>query len=73
MTNAAKHLSDAAWHLAPSDRLELVEQLLDSLDTPDSAVERLWATEAEDRLAAYRRGEIEAMPLARVLAKYAAE
>jgi hypothetical protein len=29
----------------------------------------LWAKEAEDRLAAYRRGEIKAIPLERVLAK----
>ena len=70
MTDAAKRLSDAARNLPPNDRLELVEQLLDSLDASDSAVDRLWATEAEDRLAAYRRGEIEAVPLADVLAKY---
>ena len=39
-------------------------------DTKTSAIDRLWAKEAEDRLAAYRRGEIKAVPLQEVLAKY---
>jgi hypothetical protein len=43
---------------------------LASLDEADSAVHRLWAKEAEERLAAYRRGEIKALPLAEVLARY---
>jgi len=72
MTDDAKRLSVAAQNLAPSDRLELVERLLDSLDAPDNAVDQLWTTEAESRLAAYRRGDIQAVPLASVLAKYAA-
>jgi hypothetical protein len=40
------------------------------LDEPGPAIERLWAKEAEERLAAYRRGEIKAVPLEEVLAKY---
>ena len=71
MTEDAKILSAAARKLPPADRLELVEQLLDSLDSPDKAVDAQWAAEADDRLAAYRRGEISAIPLASVLAKYA--
>ena len=37
----------------------------------NSSLEAQWAKEAEDRLAAYRRGEIRALPLKEVLAKYA--
>ena len=37
---------------------------------PDPPIDRLWAKEAEERLAAYRRGEIKAVPLQEVLAKY---
>ncbi|MDX2225307.1 MAG: addiction module protein [Rhodospirillaceae bacterium] len=70
MTDAAKQLSAAAMNLLPGDRVELVEQLLDSLDVPDAAIDRLWAKEAEDRLAAFRRGELAAMPLAVALAKH---
>jgi putative addiction module component (TIGR02574 family) len=70
MTEAAKRLSDAARNLPAQDRLELIEQLLDSLDHPDLALDQRWAKEAEDRLAAYRRGEIKAVPLQDVIAKY---
>lgn len=70
MTEATRALAVAARELTPDERLELVEQILDSLDASDPAIDALWAKEAEDRLAAYRRGEIRAVPLAEVLAKY---
>lgn len=70
MTKAAKTLSDQARKLSPAERLELVDDILASLDEPDPAIDRLWAKEAEDRLAAYRRGEIKSVPLEEVLAKY---
>lgn len=70
MTEAAKTLSDQARKLSPAERIELVDDILASLDEPDPNIDRLWAAEAEDRLAAYRRGEIKAIPLQEVLAKY---
>jgi len=60
----------AAKKLAPVERLNLVEQLLNDLDKPDEAIDALWAREAEDRLDAYKRGEIRAVSLADVMAKY---
>jgi len=48
-----------------------VERIPGRLDIPDPDLDALWAKEAEDRLAAYRRGEIRATPLAHVLTKYA--
>jgi putative addiction module component (TIGR02574 family) len=72
MTNSAEILS-AARDLAPAERLDLVEQLLDSLDRPDALIDAMWAREAEDRLAAYRAGGIETLPLSDVLAKYGAK
>lgn len=56
--------------LAPTQKLELVEALLSDLDRPDDSIDAAWTVEAEDRLAAYRRGEIRVIPLAQVLAKY---
>lgn len=70
MTEAAKELSAKARKLSPAERLELVDDLLASLDEPDAQIDRLWAKEAEERLAAYRRGELKAVPLQEVLAKY---
>ena len=70
MLQAAKALSEQAVQLPPVERMALVERILDSLDEPDPSMDALWAQEADDRLAAYRRGEIRAVPLSEVLAKY---
>lgn len=70
MTSQAKELMALASALTPDERISLVEEILSSLDQPDAAMDRLWAKEAEDRLAAYRRGEIKAVDLDEVLAKY---
>ena len=48
----------------------VVERILDSLDQPNVTLDTLWAKEADDRLAAYRRGEIKALSLADAIAKY---
>jgi putative addiction module component (TIGR02574 family) len=42
-------------------RAKLAEQLLESLEPPDERNRRLWAEEAERRIEAYDRGEIEAV------------
>ena len=65
-------LLSAAQKLAAAERLDLVERLLDGLDKPDDTVDSVWLDEARDRLTAYRRGEINAVPLSDVLAKYSA-
>lgn len=70
MQQTAKALSEQAVQLPPVERMALVEHILDSLDEPDPSMDALWAREADDRLAAYRRGEIRAVPLSEVLAKY---
>jgi putative addiction module component (TIGR02574 family) len=70
MNDASRELSALATSLPPSERLELVEHLLDSLDAPDPEIDRAWTAEVEERLAAFRRGEMSAIPLADALAKY---
>ncbi len=70
MSDTTEALCARARELSPTERLDLVDQILSSLDETDPAIDRLWAREAEDRLAAYRRGEIRAIPLSDVLAKY---
>lgn len=69
MSEQTKILSEQARKLPPTERIALVDDILASLDQPDSEIDRLWAKEAEDRLAAYRRGEIKAVSLDEVLAK----
>ncbi len=70
MSNDAKTLTKQACALPPKDRIALVEDVLDSLDHTDPDIDRQWAREATDRLAAYRRGELKAKGLNDILAKY---
>ena len=70
MSSKAKALIDEARALPPQDRIALVEDVLDSLDRVDPDIDRLWAREASDRLAAYRRGELAAKGLDEIIAKY---
>ena len=70
MSSKAKTLIEQARALPPQDRIALVEDMLDSLDQVDSSVDQLWAREASDRLAAYRRGELAAKDLSDIVAKY---
>jgi len=65
-----QNLSAAAEKLSPIERLELVDLILESLDVSDSSLDSLWAKEAEQRLDAYRRGEIGAVSLKEALTKY---
>ena len=52
------------------DRLQIVDYLLESLDIPNQEIERLWVAEAQDRYTAYILGEMQAVPLEEVFAKY---
>jgi putative addiction module component (TIGR02574 family) len=70
MSQAAEALAAQVAKLRPEERMEVVERILDSLDQPDATLDALWTKEAEDRLAAYRRGEIKAVALSDVIAKY---
>ena len=70
MTPTSETLSTQAAQLAPEERIQLVERILNSLDQPDAALDVLWSNEASDRLAAYRRGDVKAVGLPDVIAKY---
>jgi putative addiction module component (TIGR02574 family) len=60
--NTAKVVSDAL-SLPPRSKAKLADQLLESLDDPkQKEIDRLWADEVEDRIDAYERGELRAIP-----------
>jgi putative addiction module component (TIGR02574 family) len=67
---APKNILKEALTLKPSEKAELVDKLLSSLDKPDKEMDKLWAQEAEARINAYDRGEIKAVTLKEVLEKY---
>ena len=58
------------WGLRPEDRIALDKDVLDSLNRADPDIDQLWAREASDRLAAYRRGELAAKDLGAIVGKY---
>ena len=70
MNEKTRVLGEQARALSPRDRIALVEDVLDSLDRADPNIDRLWAKEAGERLAAYRRGELTARDLNDIVAKY---
>lgn len=59
-----------ALTLKPSEKAQLIDKLLSSLDKPDKEIDELWAKEAEDRINAYEQGKIKAISLEKVLQKY---
>jgi putative addiction module component (TIGR02574 family) len=67
---APKNILKEALTLKASEKAELVDKLLSSLDKPDKEMDKLWAQEAEARIDAYDRGEIKAVTLQEVLEKY---
>lgn len=63
---------EKAVGLPPIERAELVEGILSSFDFPTrSDIDATWAQEAEDRIDAYDRGDIAAVPAAKVFEKIA--
>ena len=68
--DVANNILKDALILKPSQKAELIDRLLFTLDRPDREVDELWAKEAEDRIDAYDRGKIRAVSLEKVLEKY---
>ena len=69
MNEKVKALSQEARKLAPAERAALIDELMVSLDRPDAKIDELWAKEAEDRLAAFERGEMATHDVSDVVAK----
>jgi len=69
MTEAAKKIFQQAMNLPTIERASLIEELLSSMDKPDSELDKLWTKEAEERLAAYRQGNMESYSADEVFAE----
>ena len=70
MSNIANIILDQALGLSPVERADVAERLLFSLDSPDSDMDRLWAKEADLRIEAYEKGNLEKVSAEDVFAKY---
>ena len=69
MTTTDNVIKDALT-LKPSEKAQLIDTLISTLDKPDSEIDELWAKEAEDRIDAYDQGKLKAVSLEKVLQKY---
>lgn len=67
---ASNEILKEALNLTPTEKAELIDKLLSSLDEPDKELDDLWAKEAEDRIQAYEQGKIKALSIKEILKKY---
>jgi putative addiction module component (TIGR02574 family) len=70
MGTDTQELLNRALELSPADKAHIANELLASLDQPDENIDALWRREVEDRIAAYRAGDLKSVSLEEVLAKY---
>jgi len=70
MTEAVNTILNQVLELTASERSEVVEKLLSSLDMPDSTIDSFWAKEADARVEAFERGEVETSTAEDVFKKY---
>jgi len=61
---------EMALKLKPTERFDVVDRLLQSLDQPDPEIDRVWLEEAERRLAAYRAGKVRGIPAEEILGEF---
>ncbi len=68
MNERVKVITEQALALPRHEQEEVYRALADSLGKPDAAIDEAWLDEAEDRLAAYDRGEIASVTLDELIA-----
>jgi putative addiction module component (TIGR02574 family) len=58
-----EEIISAALNLPLESRAQLVDRLMASImNSEREEIDRLWAKEAEDRIQAYKKGEIDSVP-----------
>ena len=62
MTELAEKLIQQALDLPADERAQVAERLLTSLEPPLSDLDELWAQKVEERIDAFERGDLEAIP-----------
>lgn len=70
MSDSIASVLKQVLQLKASERAAIAEQILLSLDVPNPEIDAVWAQEADARIEAYERGEIESIPAEDVFAKY---
>ena len=58
MAKTVEKLATEIHDLSDTEKLRLVDVILEDLDSPDPEIDRIWANEARKRWAAYKAGKI---------------
>lgn len=69
MTALAEKLYDEVLDLPTSERLGLIDKLLESINPTMHSIQEAWITEAEKRLKQYQNGKIQAISGEEVFSK----
>ena len=70
MEKSSKVILNQALELPANERAILAEQLLMSLDLADSKIDELWASEVENRIDEYEKGNLKTKSAQEVFGKY---
>lgn len=65
-----KELKAKIQSLSDTEKIELVDSILEQLDRPDPEIDRIWAEEARNRWRAYKTGKIETVSYEKVMSKH---
>ena len=53
-----EYVLEQALQMRPAEKFMIIDGLLRSLDEPDTTLEEIWLVEAENRLHAYKAGQL---------------
>lgn len=70
MSQTLNSIVKLALDLPLKQRARVVDELLNSLDTPDSKIDAVWASEADARVAALDNWEVSTISSEDVFSKY---
>jgi len=63
-------VNEEALTLNPIEKIQLIDELLLSLDEPSKEIDDIWAKEIENRIEAYDKGLVKSVPASEVFSKY---
>ena len=67
---ATQTIYNEALVMQPIERVQLIDQLILSLDMPNQNIEQQWNDEAESRVKAYNNGKLKTVSAKEVFSKY---
>ncbi len=70
MAKTLEKLAAEIQELPDTDKLQLLDVILEDLDKPDPEIDRVWADEARKRWAAYKAGKVPTVDYETAMAKH---